>query len=137
MSSDTSSVMLIGFILAPFICKIQTSGKTLGVREIYTIKYKIYQSHVNFQLATEKQLVLGRNFIELFRSLTDAEGSFITVKNKNNAYSFNFLIELHLYYLGALKFIQSTLQLGKIVIYQSLKEVRFIVSTQREIAVII
>ena len=48
MSSDTSSVMLVGFILAPFICKIQTSGKTLGVREIYTIKYKIYQSHVNF-----------------------------------------------------------------------------------------
>lgn len=47
LSPDTSSVMFVSFIPAPFICKIQTSGKTLGVREISTIKDKIDQSYVN------------------------------------------------------------------------------------------
>ena len=59
------------------------------------------------------------------------------MKHKTNIYAFNFIIVLHLDDLDALKYIQSTLQLGKIIINQSRKEVRFIISTQREIAVII
>jgi len=84
-----------------------------------------------------EQLVLSRDFIEWLRGFTDAEGNFSVVKGKTNIFSFNFIIGLHLDDLGALDYIHSTLRLGKVIVNQVTKEARFIVTTQREITVII
>lgn len=90
-----------------------------------------------FDLPGGEQLVLSRDFVEWFRGFTDAEGNFSLVKGNTNIFSFNFIIGLHIDDLGALEYINRTLRLGKVIVKQVYKEARFIVTTQREIAVII
>lgn len=82
-----------------------------------------------------EKLVLSSSFIEWFRGFTDAEGCFLITKGKGNAFSFSFVIGLHLDDQGTLEYICNSLGFGKITVNS--KDARFTVSTQREVAAII
>ena len=65
-----------------------------------------------------KQIVLSSDFIEWLRGFTDAEGCFLVVKT-GNTFAFRFLIKLHVDDASVLDFIQKTLGIGRVTIYQS------------------
>lgn len=95
----------------------------------------IDNSNSEFLMVSEgKQIVLSNDFIEWFRGFTDAEGCFLLVKIGNN-FAFRFLIKLHLDDAPVLDFIQKTLGLGRVTIYES--SAIFSITSQKEIQFII
>lgn len=129
------NLMFLSVWIDNLIVYLECKGEKLKFQEICTIKDKTDESFVTLELPNRKQLVLSRNFIEWFRGFTDAEGCFFVAKGKGNVFSFRFIIELHLDDLSTLKYICNTLGFGKIIVNS--KNVRFIVSTQHEVASII
>jgi len=91
----------------------------------------IDNSELEFIMVSEgKQIVLSTEFIEWFRGFTDAEGCFLLVKTGNN-FAFRFLIKLHLDDAPVLDFIQKTLGIGRVTIYES--SAIFSITSQKEI----
>ena len=81
-----------------------------------------------------KQIVLSSDFIEWLRGFTDAEGCFLVVKT-GNTFAFRFLIKLHVDDASILDFIQKTLGIGRVTIYQS--SAIFSITSQKEIKFIL
>lgn len=118
------------------LCRHNLQLKSREMTPICTSQCQV-DSQLAFELPGGEQLVLSRDFVEWFRGFTDAEGNFSLIKGKTNIFSFNFIIGLHIDDASALEYITNTLGLGKVIVNQVSKEARFIVTIQREIAVII
>jgi hypothetical protein len=76
----------------------------------------------------------NKNLFEWLSGLTDGEGSFMFLK-KQDSYGFKFQIHLHIDDIKVLHYIQSTLGIGKVYINGS--AARFVVTSLKDIAVII